>query len=413
MVKVYTAFTKEIDSAEDAVNEILGYAAPIVALTANAITGSDKMFMDRLAKPESNPRPLEIFGEKSPRLRHSLKKTGEFMRHYFVINPKSFVKLEDLKHFLLSVENCFSVGNRAEYKIYISRYPRDAVAAVHRYAASVRDCETVRIYAVGGDGVLFDCLNGMAEFENAELASIPYGNANDFINALGAENFDAFRDIKRLSEAPSVPVDLIRCGSRFALINCSIGAESRAVMNMNGIMKAMNKGKNTRRFIPAIYKIGAITGIINGSILPKRYIVEIDGADKSGEYMNMNIANTAFNGGGNIPNPYAVPDDGELDVVFLNRLSRFRTISIMPGYTRGQFEKYPQIFTHLRFREMSCRCETPMSVIMDGELFMTSEITFKVLPGAVKIAVPEGLGFVDATAGAGRKKKEARHESQR
>jgi diacylglycerol kinase family enzyme len=333
------------------------------------------------------------------------------MRHYFVINPKSFVQLEDLKHFLLSVENCFSVGNRAEYKVYISRCPRDAVAAVHRYTASIRDNETVRIYAVGGDGILFDCLNGMAEFENAELASVPYGNANDFVNALGAENFDAFRDIKLLSEAPSVPVDLIRCGSRFALNNCSIGAESQAVMNMSGILKSINKGKNTRCFIPALYKIGAIAGIINGSILPKRYTVEIDGADKSGEYMNMNIGNTAFNGGGNIPNPYAVPDDGELDIVFLKRLSRFHTLSIMPEYTRGQFEKQPQILTHLRFREMSCRSETPMPVCLDGELFMTFEITFKVLPGAVKIAVPNDLGFIDATAKVKRKHKEPLHES--
>jgi hypothetical protein len=35
-----------------------------------------------------------------------------------------------------------------------------------------------------------------------------------------------------------------------------------------------------------------------------------------------------------------------------------------------------------------------MSVILDGELFITCEITFKVLPGAVKIVVPEGLAFV-------------------
>ncbi|MDR1059757.1 MAG: hypothetical protein LBL83_00745 [Clostridiales bacterium] len=327
------------------------------------------------------------------------------MRHYFVINPKSFVKLEDLKHFLLSVENCFSVGNRAEYKVYISRFPRDATAAVHRHAASVRDGETVRIYAVGGDGILFDCLNGMAEFENAELASVPYGNSNDFINALGAENYGAFRDIKLLSAAPSVPVDLIQCGSRFALLNCSIGAESQAVMNVNGITKAVNKGRYMRGFVPALYKIGSLAGLANGTIVPKFYTVEIDGADKSGEYMNLNIANVAFNGGGNTPNPCAAPNDGELDIVFVGPLSRLRTVLVMPEYTRGQFKKRPKVFAHMRFREMSCRSETPMSVVLDGELFSTSEITFKVLPGAVKIVVPEGLGFVDAMGRVGLKRK--------
>jgi diacylglycerol kinase family enzyme len=318
------------------------------------------------------------------------------MRHYFVINPKSFVQLEDLKHFLLSVENCFSVGNRAEYMVYISRCPRDAVAAVHRYMVGVRSDETVRIYAVGGDGILFDCLNGMAEFENAELASVPYGNANDFVNALGAENFETFRDIKLLSRAPCVPVDLIQCGSRFALLNCCIGAEAQAVMSMNGITKAANKGRYMRRFVPALYKIGALTGVAGGSIVPKRYTVEIDGEDRSGEYMNLNAANIAFNGGGNTPNPYAAPNDGKLDIVFTGPLSRLQTISVLPQYTRGRFEKYPHVFTHQRFREMSCRSETPMTVVLDGELFITSEITFKVLPSAVKMVVPEGLCFVDA-----------------
>jgi diacylglycerol kinase family enzyme len=318
------------------------------------------------------------------------------MRHYFIINPKSFVLLEQLKRFLRSVENCFSVGNRAEYKVYISRYPRDAVAAVHRYMVSVENGEPVRIYAVGGDGILFDCLNGMAEFENAELASVPYGNANDFVNAFGAGNFESFRDIKLLSRAPSVPVDLIQCGSRFALLNCCIGAEAQAVMSMNGLTKTANKGRYMRRFIPALYKIGALIGVAGGTIVPRRYTVEIDGEDKSGDYININAANIAFNGGGNTPNPYAAPNDGKLDVVFTGAISRLKTISVLPKYTQGLFEKYPHVFTHLRFREMSCRSETPMTVVLDGELFITSEITFKVLPSAAKMVVPEGLCFVDA-----------------
>jgi diacylglycerol kinase (ATP) len=246
----------------------------------------------------------------------------------------------------------------------------------------------------------------MAEFADAELASVPYGNANDFVNAFGMENFEVFRNIKLLSRAPSVPVDLIQCGQRFALLNCSIGAESQAVMIMNGIIKAANKGKYTRYFIPLLYKIGAIIGILNGSICPNNYTVQIDGEDKSGEYTNMNIANIAFNGGGNTPNPYAVPNDGELDILFLDRLSRFRTLLIMPDYTTGRFEKHPRVLTHRRFKKMSCRSDIPMSVILDGELFITYQITFKVLPGAVKIVVPEGLEFVKVMERVLRKNQE-------
>ena len=78
------------------------------------------------------------------------------MRHFFVVNPHSFRTQDGLSRILKDLEDGFSIGRGAEYKIYISRYPRDAVAAVHRYVSNVPPDETARVYAVGGDGILFD-----------------------------------------------------------------------------------------------------------------------------------------------------------------------------------------------------------------------------------------------------------------
>jgi len=103
------------------------------------------------------------------------------MRHFFVINPHSFKAYEkDMIQVLTEIESSFSGKDSDEFNTHISRYPRDAIAVVHRFIASCPGDETVRIYAVGGDGILFECLNGMVDFPNAELTSVPYGNANDF-----------------------------------------------------------------------------------------------------------------------------------------------------------------------------------------------------------------------------------------
>jgi diacylglycerol kinase family enzyme len=316
------------------------------------------------------------------------------MRHLFVVNPKSFVTLKDLKNFLLDVEMCFSIGHRAEYKIYISRYPRDAYSAVHRYLSNNPDDETVRVYAVGGDGIAFDCLNGLANFPNAELAPIPYGNANDIVRGFGDENTRFFRDIKLMSKSPSRPVDMMKCNGHYALGNCSIGVEAIACRVFGDAIDKINTGK-MRKYVPLLYKLGAVKALIDGSAKGIDYRLTLDGVDFSDRYMMISIGNMPHNGGTNTPNPLARPDDGELEAVTLHVCSAARTLRVIPAYTSGQFVRFPKLFEHRSFREMRCESDSLMIVILDGEIFYTREIELKIIPNGTKIVSPNGIGFAD------------------
>jgi diacylglycerol kinase family enzyme len=233
------------------------------------------------------------------------------MRHLFVINPKSFNTSAEWRAFLLSVENCFSTGKREEYKIYISRYPRDAIAAVHRYISGIPAEETIRVYAVGGDGILFDCLNGLFGFPNAELASVPYGNSNDFLRSFGNMNVKRFRNIKVLSHSPTVLTDVVRCGNSYSISNAAVGLEASAVEQVaktSALLKNINLGK---KYVPLMYKFGGIQCMFDKSKRLQYYNLTIDGKDYSGEYVNISVGNVFANGGSSSPNPYAIPNDGE------------------------------------------------------------------------------------------------------
>ncbi|GHV39093.1 diacylglycerol kinase [Clostridia bacterium] len=316
------------------------------------------------------------------------------MRHFFVINPKSFLTAKDWSAFLLSVEWCFSVGKRAEYKTYISRFPRDAIAAVRRYIASVPPEETVRVYAVGGDGILFDCLNGIVHAKNAELASIPYGNANDFVRAFGEGNADKFRDIKSMSVAPTVPTDIIKCGVNYAISNCSFGLEAAAVIRMGYLAKMLSKLHSRRKIIPLLYKLGAVVHLFDKGKFVQEYTVTLDGEDFSGRYVNINVGNVFGNGGSNTPSPYAVPDDGIINAIFLKESSTPAILSFISDYCAGGYERHPKAFFARSFRELNVKCEEPMYVVLDGERFFTKNFSLKVLPKAVKIVAPAGLTYV-------------------
>jgi diacylglycerol kinase family enzyme len=260
------------------------------------------------------------------------------MRHFFVINPHSFRTLKSWKQIMMDLENCFSVGRRTEYKIYTSRHPRDAIAAVDRYLLSVPPDETVRVYAVGGDGILFDCLNGMVDFPNAELTSVPYGNANDFVRAFGEGVNPAFRDIKKLSASPSFPVDIIKCGTNYALNEANIGIIGQTMLYANAILRRATR-QWIKRVTPHIYTVSGLRAMLNKDVLYQNYTVNMDGEDLSGQYGNIHFSNGPCNGGVMTPSPYAIPDDGLLNVIFIRGSHVLKIAQTLSDYESGRFEK--------------------------------------------------------------------------
>ena len=323
------------------------------------------------------------------------------MKHLFVINPHSFRKPESLKQIIADIEGSFPAGfgmnDRTDYKIHISRYPRDAIPAVHRYISNCPDGEIVRVYAVGGDGILFDCLNGMVDFPNAELTSVPYGNNNDFILAFG-ENInghitDRFRDLTTLSTAPSRPVDIINFGSNYAMLEVNIGLIGQTLIYKNDVFSKIPE-KILRGNAGLAYSFCAILALFNRELLNQHYSILLDGEDLSGSYYHIKIANCACNAGAFIPNPYARPDNGSFELVLSRTTSKTNIIRTMKDYNSGRSEKY-DFFVHKRGRKLEVKSDKAMSVMIDDEAFYTDQIKLELIPGGIKFFAPEGLDIVD------------------
>jgi diacylglycerol kinase family enzyme len=317
-------------------------------------------------------------------------------KHLFVINPLSFKNEAELKAFMSEVDRCFKEIIKQEYQIYISLFPRHAVRIVRYYLTQTET--PVRVYAVGGDGILFDCLNGLVGLPNAELAIVPYGHCNDFMRAFGEDLGDVFRNIPLQASAPVAPTDILHCGSNYALNLCIIGMESAAIFQTQEMQQRLKAWppfiRNNPRVYNALYSLGTLTALLDKKkVLMQEYTVNLDGNDLSGIYAHVNISNGPCCGGNKTIVATAVPDDGLLDVLMLKAARTMKTITRMMRHNKGRHDYPPDDFILKRGKTISIRSEDPLMISLDGELFFDTNITVDLVPHAVKIVTPNNLSY--------------------
>ena len=314
-----------------------------------------------------------------------------YMKHLFIINPRSFWNKAKQNNVVAGIHHFFKEIDSKDYEIHVSRFPRDAVGFIPLYARSLSNETVLRVYAVGGDGILFDCLNGIMGLANAELASIPYGHTNNFIR--GFDNKALFRGIFRQYNATTVPLDVMRCGNNYALNYCVIGIEAETVRLAKKIRERLDADSALyqwlcRRLYSLFFFMGGLAAGGKKDMLYQQYAVTIDEESFAGVYQGFSIFNGSYYGGNMRPVSSAVPNDGILDTLSIRSSGILQTSFLYPFYISGRYAMFPQHFVFKRGRKISIRSENMLVISMDGEVFFETELEVEVLPAAVR--------FVDA-----------------
>jgi diacylglycerol kinase family enzyme len=314
--------------------------------------------------------------------------------HLFIINPKSFSRQAERDRFFGQIVDYFKVRENLRYYIYTSQYPRHAISIIRKHLAQVEQDVTVRIYAVGGDGIIFDCLNGIVGLSNTELALIPYGSGSDMVRAFGDEHYQEFRDLAAQVSASAIPTDLIHCGNNCALNFCTVGIEAAAVIKAISLQRHFEKARRIFRSLNSLfYAAGGIIGAFNKSLRGQQYQIEADGVDLSGNYNIINIANGPCYALGKSAVTTAVPNDGVLDMMMVRTIGSLKSIRCMSDYLQGAYYKHPDVCVLRRVKKVSIRSETPLWVNLDGEAFFDSGLNIEIISGAIKIAAVHGLTY--------------------
>ncbi len=300
------------------------------------------------------------------------------MKHLFLINPAAG-KHDRTGQYYAAIQSAFA-GRDEPYEIAVSRAPGHCAAMTREAAASG---EELRVYACGGDGTLNEVVNGAVGFPNVAVTHFPGGSGNDFIKIFSDPS--AFRDLPRLLDCDETAFDLIRAGEdHYALNVCSVGFDARIgteILHYKRLPFVTGKGA---------YVLSAVVNTIRGIHQP--YEITLDGGEVfKGERTLVCIANGRWYGGSFHPVPQAQPDDGLLDVLIVEPVSRLTVAQAIGKYKNGLYADFPQLITHRRCRQLRIAATDPMPVNLDGELLHQRDITFSVVDREIRFFYPKGL----------------------
>ena len=312
------------------------------------------------------------------------------MKHVFVFDSKSFRNQNwKMDGILDHIGQFFRTQDKPDFSIQFSRYRRDAIVIIQEEVEKAKPDDIVRIYAIGGEEVLFDCLNGVAHFDNMELAAVPHGEWSDFLSIFGDDKADMFRDIPTIVQAEALPTDIIKWGVNYALNSCYIGLNSATISSLKSLKTSLNKGI-FRVFSKISSSFKHIMTAFDKQIAAQKYQIFIDDKDYTGNYSLIHVANGPYYAGKKTGALLASPDDGLLDVTLLKSAGVLKTTWSIRSYSRG---KRPSNGIFLQAKKVSIKSDKQMWIQMDNESFKDTNIELKVVPRAVNMVAVNNLSY--------------------
>ena len=300
------------------------------------------------------------------------------MKHLFIVNPSAGGH-DATAEIRQRVETAFR--NRSEdYEIYVTLGPKDATSRIRQEAASG---EELRVYACGGDGTFNECVCGAALLPNVAVGPFPLGTGNDFCRMFGSDA-DLFRDLDALLEGTVKEIDLISCNGSYSANICSVGIDARVGTGVHQYTSIPVIGKSAGYVISAV--ANALKGIATGMH------VRCGDFEADEKHSLVCACNGRFYGGGFNPTLTAKLDDGLLDIFIVKKVSLLTFARLLGKYASGHADDYPEYITHLRGTEVFIDLENEEVINLDGEALYNTSVHMKLIPKALKLIVPKGVG---------------------
>jgi YegS/Rv2252/BmrU family lipid kinase len=237
-------------------------------------------------------------------------------------------------------------------------------------AAAARAGEVV--VTLGGDG-LVGCVAGAPHgVPGSLLGVLQGGRGNDIARALGIPREPRAACAVVATGAERV-LDVGDAGGRTFVGIASLGLDSDANRIANAAPSRLG------RFV---YVYAALRAL--AAWQPARFDLRIDGEALQFSGYSVAAANAPADGGGML---LARLDDGCVDVVLIDRMTKRRFLAALPKVFRGTDVGEPGVRV-LRARELHVEADRPFVVYADGDPIASTPVTIRVEPGALQVLVP-------------------------
>ena len=222
------------------------------------------------------------------------------------------------------------------------------------------------------------------------MTVIPVGTGNDFLKNFG-DGAALFQDAENLWDGPRFPMDAIDVNGRVALTIACSGIDARVAADVHKYSESpLLDGKASY-----IYAL-AVNFLFKG--IGSHWTVELDGEAVEDDYSLVAVCNGRYYGGGFMPVPEARMNDGVLNTLVVQKVSRVAFAKFVGPYAKGEYHKFPHL----------AHCSTPQVVrirsqkedivtCLDGECITSNDVTIRLSDKKLNFFGPEGCSC-NATA---------------
>jgi YegS/Rv2252/BmrU family lipid kinase len=251
---------------------------------------------------------------------------------------------------------------------------RDLEHAAELAVEAARDGRTV--VTLSGDGMLGKVAGALCEVPGAVMGVLPGGRGNDFARVVGIPlDPEAACDV--IATGTPHTLDMGEAGGTPYIGIASLGFDSDANRIANGAPARLGQ---------LVYVYGALRAL--AAWKPAEFSIEVDGDRVRFSGWGVAMANSKAYGGGMLVAPDAELDDGALDVVRLEATSKARFLrSVLPKVFKGEHVNEPSVHVQ-RGPVVRVEANRPFVVYADGDPVGELPMTFRALPGAVRVLLP-------------------------
>lgn len=241
------------------------------------------------------------------------------------------------------------------------------------------------IISVGGDGTINEIINGIMLSKNhPALGIVPLGWANDFIKSADIPS-NAIEACKIILKGNTRKIDIGIINNQIYFANiCGIGFDAE-VTHLANQMKSRHPDWH---FLSAFVYVLATIRKLLAPFSYHQVKVKINQEEIKTKILFIAIGNGRVYGGKFKITPYALIDDGLLDVCLVKDLGRLKYLTIIPEAIKGTHEKVKGVYFY-KTEEITIQSAKPIMAQVSGEVIKEQkQFKITILPKSLKLIVP-------------------------
>ncbi len=262
-------------------------------------------------------------------------------------------------------------------------YPTHAIELARQAAEEGYDM----VVAMGGDGTVHEVVNGLMQVPEDKrpiMGVVPIGSGNDFAYSMGLtqKSSHALAHALQGENIQAIDIGLMTDEhGRKEYFDNTLGIGFDAVVTIRSHRLPIVKG-----FL--MYLMAVIqTILLNHN--PAKMQIATESEKWEENIIMLTLCNGPREGGGFILSPDSKNDDGKMEFLTVNKVSRTTMFRLVPEFMKGTHMRFKQIRMG-EFKTFAITSDLPLYIHADGEIFTSfgsnlRKVNFEILPKALRV----------------------------